>query len=140
MTILHNIDFNLDMLDPLKTFLKNKNIEKSQDGIHFGNYCLINIPDDLKNEIFRKFEKELNTGYIQYRNKKTIMEKEDFGKYKIGEKITIEYLETDFFPVTNQKGMIFDIKNESLVIRAFRSKNKGWHISAGTNCKIKKGW
>lgn len=139
MLKLHNIDFHADIYEDLKRFIKQeKQIETSQNGIHFGNYCLINIPDDLLEEIKTRFTEGDNTW--QYRNAKTIIEKEDLINYNIGDKITIEYLETGFFPVTNAKGTIYDKKENYLIVRAYRAQNKGWHIYTGENCKIKKGW
>jgi len=137
---LHNIDFHADIYDKLKIFIKEKNIETSQRGIHFGNYCLINIPDDIKKEILKKFENDIIADKIQYRNCKTIIEEADLNTFKEGDKITIEYLETDFFPVTNQKGTVYKKENNYLTIRAYRSQRKGWNIYSGTNCKIIKGW
>jgi len=136
MQILHNIDFPIDIYEDLKKYIKEeKCIETSQKGIHFGNYCLINIPDDMIEEIKQRFPK------IQYRNKKTIMEKEDLD-YKEGEKLTLEYLETDFFPIHNQKVTVYknNYLNGELVVRAYRSKAKGWRIYEGDNALLKKGW
>jgi len=133
MIRLHNIDFHLDTQQKLKEYLKNKGIEFSQKGIHFGNCCLINIPDNLITDIKQNFS-------IQYRNEKNIIELSDLDNYNIGDKITIEYLETDFFPVTNQKGTVYDKRQGYLTVRAYHSKTKGWRICPGENCKIKKGW
>ena len=139
MIKLYNIDFHADIYEDLKRFIKEeKRIETSQKGLHFGNYCLINIPEDLLLEIKAKFP-EGNKG-IQYRNCKTFIEEDDLKIFNIGDKITIEYLETDFFPVTNAKGTIYNIKNNTLIIRAYKSKTKGWYISSGDNCRLKKGW
>ena len=147
MLKLHNIDFHADIYEDLKRFIKEgKQIETSQKGVHFGNYCLVNIPDDLLQEIKTRFKEDIK-GW-QYRNCKTILENEDLQDFQYRDKITIEYLETDFFPVTNAKGTIYNIKKYNiydtkritLTIRAYRSKTKGWHISAGDNCRIRKGW
>lgn len=139
MKKLHNIDFHVDIYEDLKRFIKEeKQLETSQKGLHFGNYCLINIPDDLLLEIKTKFP-EGSKGF-QYRNCKTLIEEKDFQDYNIGDKVIIEYLETDFFPVTNAKGTIYTIQNNTLTIRAYKSKTKGWYISSGDNCRIKKGW
>ena len=133
MLKLHNIDFHIDIQEKLKEYLKDKGIEFSQKGIHFGNACLINIPDNLIEEIKQNFS-------IQYRNQKNILEQTDLFNFSKGEKITIEYLETDFFPIHNQKATIYDIKGNTLIVRAYKSKNKGWYISVGDNCNITKGW
>ena len=133
MITLHNIDFHMDQQAGIKEYLVNKGITFSQKGIHFGNACLINIPDDLIGEIKSRFP-------VQYRNKKTILEASDILAYKEGEKVTIEHLETDFFPVRNAKGTVYKAEDGRLTVRAYRAQNKGWRIRAGEYCRIRRGW
>lgn len=78
MILLHNIDFHIDMLEPIKQLLIEKGIYKSPDwstkGIHFGNYCLVNIPDNLLPDIMAlQCEDKYGNKRIQYRNRKTII-------------------------------------------------------------------
>ena len=138
MIILHNIDYNAKIHDRLRAFIKERGIETSQAGVHFGNYCLINIPDDLLAEIRGAFAE--GPRGIQYRNKKTILEAGDLVKYKAGDKITLEYLATDFFPVRDQKATVFEARDGRLTLRAYRAQNKGWHIRPGDECRISRGW
>jgi len=134
MRKLHNIDFHIDLQPKIKEYLQELGVEFSQKGMHFGDCCLINIPDNLIEDIKQKFPE------IQYRNAKTIIEKEDIQKFKEGDKLTIRHLETDFFPVRNAKGTVYQKTNNCLVVRAYKCRNKGWRIYEGDNCDIRKGW
>ena len=134
MLKLHNVDFHMDVKPIINKFLISKGITTfSMKGIHFGNCCLVNIPNNMIDDI------QAIPG-VQFRNTKTLLEKEDLLNYRIGEKITIEHLETDFFPVKNKKGTVYKIKENELTIRAYKKQNKGWRIDIGDNVQIKKGW
>ncbi len=132
MIKLHNIDFHTDLHDDIKSFLIQRGYEFSQAGIHFGNCCLINIPDNLIQYLKDSFPE------IQYRNEKRYLETEDLENFNIGDKVFIEYLETDFFPVRNERDTIYDKKKDGLIIRAYKSKTRGYIICTSDNTRIKK--
>jgi len=139
MIKLHNIDFSENIQEKLRAYIKEKEIETSQAGIHFGNFCLVNIPDELMAEIRIKFT-EGARGF-QYRNAKTIMEAGDLTGYKPGDKVTIEYLSTDFFPVRNEKATVYKADGSGkIILRAYKKQRRGWHIGPGDDCRFKRGW
>jgi len=134
MIKLHNIDFNPDLQPLIKDYLLSSGVELSQSGIHFGNCCLVNIPDNMIEDIINKFPD------VQYRNAKHIIESSDLLTYHVGDKITIEYMSTDFFPIHNEKVTVHAVSENELITRAYKKRYKGWRIRAGEDCIIKNQW
>ena len=138
MIKLHNIDFHEDIYGDLRAFIKERT-ETSQAGVHFGNYCLINIPGDLLEAIRVRFT-EGPRGF-QYRNEKTIVEPGDLKGYRPGDKVTVKYLATDFWPICDQRATVYAVDDaRGLTLRAYRAQNRGWRIRPGDECRLARGW
>ena len=102
---------------------------------HFsiGNFCINGIPT----EIAQEFKNKYNAHSID--NYKDILEIDDIRNLKIGDKVKIFFNNT-WAQYSEDKGTVYAIENDSVVIKKYRSKTKGYILRAGEIGRIEKGW
>ena len=122
----------------IKEYITNNDIPVIRDGKvnvgwYFGNYCVcfLRIADadklieDLKEH---KIVKDLHRHYIG---------KNELQGFNIGDKVYC-YAENFFGGISQSKGTIYNITDNQVTIRKYRSKNKGWILNFGNVGKIER--
>lgn len=99
---------------------------------HFGNYCLPGVPYEIAKEIADREDLTLDL-------EKDVIEENDIKNIGIGDKVTLT-LGTSFGISTGGKGTVIDKNNNSLIVRKYKSKTKGWAIREGDVGNIVLGW
>jgi len=122
----------------IKEYITNNEIPVIRDGKvnagwYFGNYCLcfLRIKDaDRLIEVLKdhKIVKDLTRHYIG---------KNDVKDFKIGDKVYC-YAENFFGGISQSKGTVYNITDNNITIRKYRSKSKGWILNFGDVGKIEK--
>jgi len=122
----------------IKEYITNNDIPVIRDGKvnagwGFGNYCIcfLRIKDAdklIENLKEYKIVKDLHRHYIG---------KNEVKDFKIGDKVYC-YAENFFGGIAQSKGTIYNITDNQVTIRKYRSKTKGWILNFGDVGKIEK--
>jgi hypothetical protein len=114
-------------------WIKEKNIITLQDGIHFGNCCLVRIPQDMVETIKTNFRGQVDMEI-------PVLEKQDIELFSVGDKVNIVYFWGDgaFMPMRNQLGTVYSISDgkTEITIKKKGSKKYGYCLRVGDDAQL----
>lgn len=115
----------------VEKFLKDN--DKLNNRFSIGNFCINGIPADIAEELRIKFAAN------EIDNYKDILEVNDIKGFKVGDKVKV-FFENTWAQITEDKGTVYSIENNSITIKKYRSKTKGYVLKVGEVGKLELGW
>jgi len=125
-----------------------KDIEKTYSDILFydcdcgftkklrvGNYCFPGLPLEVAQEIEAKYQDQYK---CHIDNILPIFTEDQISSFKTGDKVTV-FQDTIFGGMKN-KGTIHSITNTGVMVRMYRSQNKGWFLPFNMVGGLTLGW
>jgi hypothetical protein len=124
---------NEDEYRKASQWIKEKNIITLQGGIHFGNCCLVRIPQDMIDTVRNMFAGRIDMEI-------PVFEQSDIEQFKAGDKVNLAYYWGDgaFCPTTNQRGKVHSVCNDEITILKGQSRKYGYRIRVGDDAQIEK--
>jgi len=98
---------------------------------YWGNWCMVGLPYDKAIEYANKYDLKVDLN-------KTIIQKFDIDGLKVGDKI--QYTVDSMFGDILNKGTVYSIEGNALIVRLYKSKTKGHVLRVGSIGMIRKGW
>ena len=122
----------------LIAYMKQNNMYCIYDGridwnIHVGNYCIVGIPEQFIKELKNKYPDFIYSVDL----KKTTLSKKDIEGLKEGDKVKI-LAENMLGGLSQSQGTIYKISDYEIVVKAYRSKTKGYRLTIGKPGSIEK--
>ena len=132
-TITYTIDFDYNSRKEVEKYMWDNNMFTMFNGeIKYRNSNdgrLLGVPVEFINQLKKKFELKLSREmYILGRN--------DLKSFKVGDKV--EITTSGIFGMSSDQGTIYDIKDDEIIVRKYRSKTKGYTLEVGDECYIEK--
>jgi hypothetical protein len=123
-------EFNT-IAEQLENYITENNL--MNEHFRIGNFCINGIPANIAEELKNKF------AATDIDNQKEILEPEDIKKFKVGDKVKI-FFENAWAQIAEDKGTIYSIENNSITVKKYRSKTKGYVLEAGQIGRLELGW
>ncbi|WP_299831339.1 hypothetical protein [uncultured Metabacillus sp.] len=112
----------------------NKMYTFDEDGLNFrirvGNYCIVGVPEKFINKLKENF----NITHMDLKRK--IIGKKDIEGLKVGDKVKV-YID-GIFGLSSDQGTIYEINENEVIVRKYRSRTKGYTIQIGHIGEIEK--
>jgi hypothetical protein len=128
-----NMEYNefSEIAKKVESYLVENNLINNH--FRIGNFCINGIPANSATEIQSKF----NATHID--NQKEILERDDIKAFTIGDKVKV-FFENAWSQISEDKGTVYSIEGETITIKKYRSKTKGYTLQVGQVGKIELGW
>ena len=139
---LYRINYdNKETENEIKIFIKENNLKEYRghnisNAGYIGNFCFPYILEEHALKIKEKFGNKVKLDL-----KRHILGYDDIKDLVIGDKVILNRT-SDFGINSDSKGTIYNYNRGKgeVVIRAYRTRNKGWKIYIGEEASIMKGW
>jgi len=100
--------------------------DKTYAGWHVGNYCFVDVKKETAENIIDIIPELKIDAEYKY------LEQSDLNLFKKGDKVKVGL----FFG--NQKGVVYSITDDQIVIRKFHSQSKGWIFNVGNKFDVER--
>lgn len=132
-TLTYTIDFDNSKRNEVKEYMMDNNMFTMFNGeinYNCGNDGrLLGVPIEFIEQLKRKFE-------IKLSREMYILGKNGLKEFKIGDRV--EIVADGIFGKSSDQGTVYNIKEDKIVIRKYRSKTKGYTLKVGDECYINK--
>lgn len=133
-TTTFTIDFDYKVRKEVEKFMWDNNMFTLFNGeIKYRNSSdgrLLGVPIEFIEELKKKFELKLS-------REVRILGKNELKNFKVGDKVTITIGDM-FGGQINKQGTVYEVSEDEIIVRAYRSKTKGYTLTAGGEYSIRK--
>lgn len=128
-----NMEYNefYEIAERIEKYLNENNL--MNDNFSIGNFCINGVLADIAEEIKNKF------AATHIDNQKEILESDDIKNFQIGDKVKV-FFENAWAQISEDKGTVYSIEENSITIKKYRSKTKGYVLQVGNVGKLELGW
>lgn len=132
-TTTYTIDFDYNSREEIEKYMWDNNMFTMFNGeIQYrcsSDGRLLGVPVEFVEQLKKKFKLKLS-------REMRILGRNDLKKFKIGDKVRIT---TDgIFGKSRVQGTVYDIKDDEIIVRKYRSRTKGYILKVGDECYIEK--
>ncbi len=132
-TTTYTIDFDYNSREEIEKYMWDNNMFTMFNGeIQYrcsSDGRLLGVPVEFVEQLKKKFKLKLS-------REMRILGRNDLKKFKIGDKVRIT---TDgIFGKSRVQGTVYDIKDDEIIVRKYRSRTKGYTLRVGDECYIEK--
>lgn len=132
-TVTYTIDFDHKLRKDVEKYMWDNNMFTMYDG-KISYRCsndgrLLGVPIKFIEELQKKFNLKLS-------RKMYILGKKDIQNFKVGDKISITT--SGIFGNSMNQGTVYEVDEDTITVRKYRSRTKGYTLSVGDECNIEK--
>jgi len=98
--------------------------------IHTGNYCIVGIPSHFVEALKLHFKDEFENNDIYFDLERKTLSKANLQGFKVGDKVRFSG-ENMMGGITFKIGTIYSIESDSILVRLYRSRTKGYRVKVG---------